>query len=64
MSEKKHTFRVIWSEEDGEFVGLCDAYPSLSWLAPTRKEALQGIRNLVESIVAELESSGEDMVRE
>ncbi len=64
MSEKKHTFHVIWSEEDGEFVGLCDAYPSLSWLAPTRAEALQGIRNLVESIVAELESSGEDVVRE
>ena len=58
MSEKnERTFRVIWSEEDGEFVGLCDAYPSLSWLAPTREEALQGIQMLVKSIVAELKSS-------
>jgi hypothetical protein len=38
---------VEWSAEDGEFVGLCDRYPSLSWLASDRAEALRGIRELV-----------------
>lgn len=40
-------FRVIWSEEDGEFVGLCAEFPSLSHLAPTEADALAGIRELV-----------------
>ncbi len=60
MSEKKdYTFRVIWSDEDEEFVGLCDAFPSLSWLAPTREEALQGIQLLVKSISVEPRSLSE-----
>jgi len=60
MSEKKdYTFRVIWSDEDEEFVGLCDAFPSLSWLAPTREEALQGIQLLVKSITVESRSLSE-----
>ena len=29
---EKYTYRVIWSEEDQEFVGLCAEFPSLSWL--------------------------------
>ncbi|WP_211235464.1 antitoxin HicB [Segniliparus rugosus] len=42
---------MAWSEEDGEHVGLCaDAYPSLSWLAPTPEEALRGIETLVAEI--------------
>ena len=44
------TFRAVWSPEDGEYVGLCDEFPSLSWLAPSpedtsvtlRLEALRG----------------------
>ncbi len=60
MSEKKdHTFRVIWSEEDEEFVGLCDAFPSLSWLADTPEEALRGIREVVAQVVADLEANDE-----
>ena len=52
--EKQHIFHVIWSEEDEEFVGLCDDFPSLSWLAPTREGALRGIQLLVKSITVEL----------
>lgn len=40
------TYRVVWSQEDGEYVGLCDEFPSLSWLAVTPEEALSGIRKL------------------
>ena len=42
-----YRYTAHWSEEDGEWVGLCDAFPSLSWLAPCRDEALAGIRDLV-----------------
>ena len=31
-----HTYRVTWSEEDSEHVGLCAEFPSLApyWPAP------------------------------
>lgn len=47
-----YTYRVIWSEEDDEYVGLCAEYPSLSHLATTRGEALDGISALVRDVVA------------
>ena len=28
----KFTYRIMWSEEDQEFVGLCAEFPSLSWI--------------------------------
>ena len=28
-----YTYRVTWSSEDNESVGLCEEFPSLSWLA-------------------------------
>lgn len=40
-------YKVKWSEEDREFVGTHSDYPSLSWLAKTEKEALEGIYKLV-----------------
>jgi hypothetical protein len=40
-------FRVEWSDEDGEYVGTCDGFPSLSCLAPTANQAMHGIRRLV-----------------
>ena len=43
MDAQKYTYRVIWSEKDGEFVGLCAEFPSLSWLASTQADALSGI---------------------
>ncbi len=45
-----YTYRITWSEEDKEFVGLCAEFPSLSWLAKTPKAALQGIRKIVAEI--------------
>ena len=35
----KYTYRVIWSDEDSEFVGLCAELPSLSWLDGLRSRA-------------------------
>ncbi|MHA0284843.1 hypothetical protein ACXYX3_00170 [Mycobacterium sp. C3-094] len=46
-------YRVEWSPADNEFVGLVAEFPSLSWLAPTEDEALQGIIKIVEQIAAD-----------
>ncbi len=44
MSGDEYAYRVIWSQEDGEYVGLCEELPSLSWLAAMPEDALLGIR--------------------
>jgi hypothetical protein len=49
----RYTYRVTWSEEDGEHVGLCAEFPSLSWLEKTPEKALQGIRMLVKKNVSD-----------
>lgn len=54
-----YTYRVTWSEEDGEHVGLCVELPSLSWLAKTPEAALRGIRRVVGEVVADMEAQGE-----
>lgn len=59
MSVDHYTFRVTWSPEDGEHVGLCAEFPSLSWLARTPESALKGIRRLVAEAVADMQASGE-----
>ncbi len=55
----RYTYRVTWSEEDAEYVGLCAEFPSLSWLAATQEAALRGIRKLVVDVVADLIQNGE-----
>jgi len=59
MRVDHYTYRVTWSPEDREHVGLCAEFPSLSWLADEPMAALQGIRQLVSEVVAEMEASGE-----
>ena len=50
---EKYTYRVIWSEEDQEFVGLCAEFPSLSWLEEEQDAALHGIVRLVSDTLKE-----------
>ena len=57
----RYTYRVTWSEEDEEYVALCVEFPSLSWLADAPEEALQGIRQVVADVVADLESNNESV---
>lgn len=59
MSADHYTYRVTWSPEDGEHIGLCAEFPSLSWLARTPEAALKGIRKLVAEVVADMAASGE-----
>jgi predicted HicB family RNase H-like nuclease len=55
----RYTYRVSWSAEDDEHVGLCVEFPSLSWLAATPEEALKGIRKLVADAVGDMNAVGE-----
>ncbi|MBI5784227.1 MAG: toxin-antitoxin system HicB family antitoxin [Rhodocyclales bacterium] len=59
MNVDHYTYRVTWSPEDGEYVGLCAEFPSLSWLANTQEAALKGIRKVVGEAVADMEVAGE-----
>ena len=59
LKNDRYTYRVTWSEEDNEHVGLCAESPSLSWLAPTPEAALQGIQKIVAEVVADLQANGE-----
>jgi predicted HicB family RNase H-like nuclease len=61
LKNDRYTYRVTWSEEDEEYVGLCVEYPSLSWLAPTPQEALEGIRQVVADVVADMEANEESV---
>jgi predicted HicB family RNase H-like nuclease len=59
INHKHYTYRVIWSEEDQEYVGLCAEFQSLSFLAESQPEAFQGIVDLVGQIIADMSESGE-----
>jgi len=53
----RFTYRVTWSDEDQEYVGLCAEFPSLSWLEASPEKSLLGIRKLVKEVVADLKRS-------
>jgi predicted HicB family RNase H-like nuclease len=55
----EYTYRVVWSAEDEEFVGLCAEFPSLSHLEAERHAALDGIVSLVRGVIQDMETTGE-----
>jgi predicted HicB family RNase H-like nuclease len=55
----KYAYRVIWSEEDKKFVGLCTEFPSCSWLASSHEEALKGIKKIIRDILKDMEKNNE-----
>ena len=57
----RYTYRVTWSEEDEEHVGLCAEFPSLSWLEKTPERSLQGIRKLVRESIADMHKNHEEV---
>jgi predicted HicB family RNase H-like nuclease len=59
LKNDHYTYRVTWSEEDSEYIGLCAEFPSLSWLASEPEAALQGIRQVVADVVGDLKANGE-----
>ncbi len=61
LEVEKYTYRVMWSEEDQEFVGLCAEFPSLSWLASTPEKALKGIGRVVKDCIEDMVQNSEDV---
>ena len=59
LKNDRYTYRVTWSENDKEYVGLCAEFPSLSWLAKRPETALKGIRDLVADVVKDMLKTGE-----
>ena len=59
MNTLHYTYRVTWSPEDQEFIGLCAEFTSLSWLAKSPEKALKGIQKIVADVVTDLQASGE-----
>ena len=57
----RYTYRVTWSEQDHEYVGLCAEFPSLSWLARNPVGALKGIRKVVAEVVEDMQKNHEPM---
>jgi len=58
---KHYTYRVSWSEEDQQFVATCAEFPSLSHLAGSQAEALEGIGRLIGGVVAEMRAANENI---
>jgi hypothetical protein len=56
-----YTFRVEWSEDDQEYVGLCEEFPSLSWLDVDKVQALFGIKQVVIDSLADINEHKESM---
>ncbi|MEW6053244.1 MAG: toxin-antitoxin system HicB family antitoxin [Nitrospirota bacterium] len=61
LKNDHYTYRVTWSGEDKEYVGLCAEFPSLSWLAKTHEAALKGIRSLVGKVIEDLRKNKEEI---
>lgn len=55
----RYTYRISWSEKDGEYVATWAEFPSLSWLDALPEHALAGVRKVVATVVEDLEASGE-----
>jgi len=54
-----YTYRVTWSSDDQEYIGLCAEFPGLSWLATTPEAALKGIQKVVAEVAEDMFSNNE-----
>ena len=61
LKDDHYTYRVTWSDDDNEYVGLCAEFPSLSWLARTPEAALIGIRKVVSDVVEDMKGNREPL---
>ena len=57
----RYTYRVTWSEEDQEYVGLCAEFSSLSWLEKSPEKALTAIRRLVHECITDMRTQNEEV---
>jgi predicted RNase H-like HicB family nuclease len=61
QDHSRYTYHVTWSKEDGEYIGLCTEFPSLSWLDETPETAFSGIRQVVDEAIADMQKNSESI---
>jgi len=61
LKNDRYAYRVIWSANDDEYLGLCAEFPGLSWLAGTPEAALKGIRRVVAEGIEIMEADGDSI---
>jgi predicted HicB family RNase H-like nuclease len=61
LQKDRYTYRLIWSEDDQEYIGLVAEFPSLSWLGKTPEAALKGIRKVVYDVVKDMRANNEEV---
>lgn len=61
LKNDRYAYRVIWSDSDQEYIGLCAEFPALSWLAATPEAALKGIRRVVADGIEIMEADGDSI---
>jgi predicted HicB family RNase H-like nuclease len=61
LKNDRYSYRVIWSDKEEEYLGLCAEFPSLSWLAGTPEAALKGIRRIVAEGIKIMEADGDSI---
>jgi len=44
---KKFVYKIFWSEDDYDYTATCEQFPSLSWLASSPGDALDGLISLI-----------------
>ncbi|MEM8638087.1 MAG: antitoxin HicB [Cyanobacteria bacterium P01_G01_bin.54] len=59
IDSELYSYRVFWSEEDQEFVGLCEEFPLLSHLDASSDLAFAGIKALVKDVVKYRDQQGQ-----
>lgn len=55
----RYSYRVFWSEEDGEHVAVCAELPGLSWLDKKAERALSGVLRAAREAVELLREKGD-----
>jgi hypothetical protein len=60
----RYTYRLAWSDEDQQYVGICLEFPSLRSLDSTPAAALEGIRLLVTQALANQQAGNEPLAHE
>ncbi|MEY3684879.1 MAG: hypothetical protein RLZZ394_710 [Actinomycetota bacterium] len=61
VAAEHFTYRLSWSSKTDEYIATVAEFPSLSWIAPTRKSALEGLTSIVEEVIGDMSRAGEEI---
>lgn len=57
----KYTYRISWSSSENQYLATVVEFPSLSWIADDREEALTSLTSLVGQVLKDMGNSGEEI---